>query len=85
MAEVKKTRKVKKLIGEVASISMQSTIKVVITDVISHPVYKKLVSKRKNILVHNDLELVVGDKVEIEETKPKSKLVRWVVIKKLEK
>lgn len=85
MSEAKKTRTIKNLTGEVKSISMLSTVKVEVTEVISHPVYKKLVSKNKKILAHNDLELAIGDKVEIAETKPISKLVRWKVIKKLEK
>jgi len=38
----------------------------------------------RNFLVHTDIELNEGDKVLIAESKPYSKLVSWVVIKKVD-
>jgi small subunit ribosomal protein S17 len=71
--------------GKVASVG---NIKTVIVEVISsyrHPLYKKAVRTTKRFAVHNEsLELKVGDKVRIQESKPISKTKHYIVVEKLQ-
>ena len=62
------------LIGKVVSTKMQKTAVVVVKREKPHPLYKKIVRKTKRFKVHNEnIEVKVGDKVRIEETRPISK------------
>ena len=74
--------KKRELEGVVVSSSMQSTVRVRVDTVHAHPVYRKVVNKKKIFFAHTNEELSVGDKVVIRESKPYSKNVRWVVISK---
>ena len=68
------------LIGKVVSTKMNSTVSVLVTRVVSHPVYKKRMKKYKKYLSH--VSSVVpkdGDIVKIVSTKPISKNKRWQV------
>ena len=68
------------LIGKVVSTKMDSTVSVLVTRVVSHPVYKKRIKKYKKYLSH--VSSVVpkdGDIVKIVSTKPISKNKRWQV------
>ena len=68
------------LIGKVVSTKMDSTVSVLVTRVVSHPVYKKRMKKYKKYLSH--VSSVVpkdGDIVRIVSTKPISKNKRWQV------
>lgn len=69
------------MIGKVISSKMNKTVVVEVERIIQHPIYKKRVRKTKNFLAHNELELKLGDFVEIVETKPMSKLKRFIVKK----
>lgn len=72
----------RELEGTVVSNSMVSTVRVRVDTAQRHPVYKKVVNKKKIYFAHTDQELNVGDKVTIIESKPYSKNVRWLVINK---
>ena len=75
-----KDKKRQNLIGKVVSTKMDSTVSVLVTRVVSHPVYKKRVKKYKKYLSH--VSSVVpkdGDIVRIVSTKPISKNKRWQV------
>ena len=75
-----KTRKRQNLVGRVVSTKMNDTVTVLVTRVISHPVYKKRVKKYKKFLTH--VSAIVpkeGDIVRIVSTKPISKEKRWQV------
>lgn len=72
----------RELEGIVVSNSMVSTVRVRVDTAQRHPVYKKVVNKKKIYFAHTDQELNVGDKVTIIESKPYSKNVRWLVINK---
>lgn len=74
--------KKRELEGVVVSSSMQSTVRVRVDTVHAHPVYRKVVNKKKIFFAHTNEELNVGDKVVIRESKPYSKNVRWIVINK---
>jgi small subunit ribosomal protein S17 len=70
----------KELTGKVVSNKMQDTVRVQVERVTKHPVYFKVINKRKIFFAHTDKELNVGDQVTIRECKPMSKNVRWIVI-----
>ncbi len=65
-------------IGEVVSTKMAKTIVVEVTRRVAHPVYKRIVSKRKKFYAHDEQQTAhVGDVVRIVECRPLSRLKRW--------
>ena len=57
---------------------MAKTIVVEVSRKAAHPVYKRVVTKRKKFYAHDEKnEAHVGDFVRLEETRPLSKLKRW--------
>ena len=78
----------KEMIGKVVSNKMQKTIVVEVTRKKSHHLYGRVISIRKKFYAHDEKnEAHVGDFVRIEETRPLSKLKRWVlkdILKKTE-
>lgn len=70
--------------GQVMSTKMQKTVIVEVTRLYQHPLYKKIVKKHKKYQAHNDnLPLKQGDVVVIQETRPRSKEKRFMVVKKI--
>jgi small subunit ribosomal protein S17 len=79
MADEKIVRKMEK-IGEVVSTKMAKTIIVVVTRRVPHPLYKRIVTKRKKFYAHDETgDAHVGDTVRIVESRPLSKLKRWTL------
>tara|TARA_B100002051_G_scaffold272038_1_gene307931 strand:- start:399 stop:665 length:267 start_codon:yes stop_codon:yes gene_type:complete len=75
-----KSRKRQSLVGKVVSTKMKDTVNVLVTRVISHPIYKKRVKKYKKYLSHvSAVSPKEGDIVKIVSTKPLSKNKRWQV------
>ncbi len=72
----------KELKGKVVSNKMQGTVRVRVDTTTSHPVYHKVINKKKIFFAHTDEELNIGDKVVIRESRPYSKNVKWIVIDK---
>ena len=67
-------------IGVVAGNSMKKTVSVVVERQVRHPLYKKIVRKKKKYLAHDEYEKCkVGDMVKIVQTRPLSKSKRWRV------
>ena len=65
-------------IGQVVSTRMNKTIVVEVSMRKSHALYRRVVSKSKKFYAHDENSTArVGDFVEIEETRPLSKLKRW--------
>jgi small subunit ribosomal protein S17 len=65
-------------LGSVVSNKMAKTIVVVVTRRVPHPLYKRIVTKRKKFYAHDEQGLAnVGDVVRIVECRPMSKLKRW--------
>ncbi|MBV9611090.1 MAG: 30S ribosomal protein S17 [Acidobacteriaceae bacterium] len=65
-------------VGEVISTKMAKTIVVEVTRRAAHPVYKRIVSKRKRFYAHDEQQTAqVGDVVRIIECRPLSRLKRW--------
>jgi small subunit ribosomal protein S17 len=79
MAEQEVVHKNEK-IGEVVSTKMAKTIVVQVTQRVSHPLYKRIVTQRKKFYAHDEAETAkVGDTVRIIESRPLSKLKRWTL------
>jgi small subunit ribosomal protein S17 len=67
--------------GVVVSDKQDKTIVVKVERRFTHPLFKKTVRRSKNYHAHDEANgFKVGDQVEIEETKPLSRLKRWVVV-----
>src|SRR5262245_46079443 len=65
-------------IGQVVSTKMSKTIVVEVIMKKAHPLYKRVIAKNKKFYAHDeDNTARVGDFVEIEETRPMSRLKRW--------
>ena len=65
-------------VGEVISTKMAKTIVVEVTRRVTHPVYKRIVTKRKKFYAHDEQQSAhVGDTVRIIECRPLSRLKRW--------
>ncbi len=63
---------------------MKDTVTVSVERYVKHPVYKKFQRLSKKYLVHNPGNTAqVGDRVTIRETKPMSKLKRFVLVETL--
>jgi len=76
-AEAKKSLKNEK-VGEVVSVKMQKTIVVEVSRRVPHPLYKRIIGKRKKFYAHDeDGKAKLGDVVRIIECRPLSKLKRW--------
>ncbi|MEX2044218.1 MAG: 30S ribosomal protein S17 [Opitutus sp.] len=69
------------IIGVVSSRSGDKSIKVVVPFKAPHPLYQKVVNRQTVLHVHDGKnETSEGDKVEIMETRPISRLKRWRVV-----
>ena len=65
-------------VGKVVSAKMEKTIVVEVTRRVPHPVYKRVISKRKKFYAHDEQSAAkIGDTVRIVECRPISKLKRW--------
>ncbi len=74
--ESRKTEK----IGEVVSTKMAKTIVVEVGRRVPHPIYKRIISKRKKFYAHDEQgEAKMGDIVRIIECRPLSKTKRWTL------
>ena len=74
------------LIGTVVSRSGDKTVKVTYAYKIPHPRYRKEINRKTVMNVHDEKnECGIGDKVQIMETRPISKIKRWRVVSILQK
>jgi small subunit ribosomal protein S17 len=65
-------------IGQVVSTKMQKTIVVEVTRRTSHPLYKRIIHKRRRFYAHDEESTAkTGDVVRIVECRPLSRLKRW--------
>jgi small subunit ribosomal protein S17 len=82
--ETRNTRKT--LVGVVTNRSGDKSIKVTIPFKVPHPRYKKVINRQTVLHVHDEKnETKPGDKVEVMETRPISRLKRWRVINVVER
>jgi len=79
--ENKKDSSKKQLVGEVLESLMDKTAVIKVERRFPHPMYKKYVTKSKKYYAHDpENQCSTGDLVRIEESKPISRLKRWVVV-----
>src|SRR5437016_3093727 len=65
-------------VGEVVSTKMAKTIVVEVSRRVPHPLYKRIIGKRKKFYAHDEEGTAkLGDLVRIIECRPLSKLKRW--------
>src|SRR5512140_3483149 len=68
-------------IGEVVSTKMEKTIVVEVSRRVPHPLYKRIIGKRKKFYAHDEQGTAnLGDVVRIVECRPLSKLKRWQLL-----
>jgi small subunit ribosomal protein S17 len=78
MAEAQKQLIKNEKVGTVVSNRMAKTIVIEVTRRVPHPVYKRIVTKRKKFYAHDEESSAkIGDVVRIIECRPMSKLKRW--------
>lgn len=76
----------KERIGRVVSNGMDKTVVVAIERRMSHPTYKKVITRSSRLFAHDeDNRCRVGDLVKVMETRPLSKKKRWRLAEVLEK
>jgi small subunit ribosomal protein S17 len=65
-------------VGQVVSTKMSKTITVEVSRRVPHPLYKRIVNKRKKFYAHDEESSAkMGDIVRIIESRPLSRLKRW--------
>lgn len=69
----------RRLTGVVTSNKMAKTVVVEVTRTFRHPLYRKVVHRSKRFMAHDELGCQIGDQVQIVESRPISRMKRWVV------
>ena len=73
-------------VGFVSSRSGDKSVKVTVAYKTPHPLYHKVVNRQTVLHVHDEKnETRVGDKVEVMETRPLSRLKRWRIVSVIQK
>lgn len=87
MSETSNSRNHRKdLVGVVTSRTGNKSVKVTLSYKVPHPLYRKEIKRKTVVHAHDETnQCAVGDKVEIMETRPLSKMKRWRVVRILEK
>ena len=76
----------RKIIGLVISKKNEKTCKIEIEKRYFHSLYNKRIKSTRSYLVHDEKnEANIGDRVQVIESKPLSKLKRWRMVKIIEK
>ncbi len=79
MGEARGRRKI--LVGDVVSDRMEKTVVVEVIHHLRHPVYKKMIRRRRRFKAHDEEKRCrVGDRVSLMETRPLSRDKRWRVV-----
>ncbi len=78
MADTKGKGNKSRKVGQVVSAKMDKTIVVQVTRRVQHPLYKRVVTRRKKFHVHDeDNTARPGDIVRVVESRPLSRRKRW--------
>ncbi len=76
----------KSMVGVVASNKMQKTVVVTVEYIGRHPLYRKIIHRRRHFLAHDEQGVCQeGDQVRIVETRPLSRTKRWRVAEVLKR
>ena len=72
----------KRLVGVVTSDKMDKTVTVVVERQYRHQLYEKVITATKKYMAHDEEnDCKIGDKVQIVESRPRSRRKRWDVEK----
>lgn len=71
---------IKKLTGIALTDSRDKTVKILVSRLRVHPIYKKRQYFRRTFLVHTDMEIKKGQKVTFASTRPISRRKSWKVV-----
>lgn len=75
----------KNLVGVVTSKTGDKSVKVTIAYKVPHPRFRKVINRKTVVHAHDEKnEAKAGDKVEIMETRPLSKMKRWRIVRIVE-
>jgi len=78
MSDQKAVSRKNEKVGEVVSTKMAKTIVVEVTRRAAHPLYKRVVTRRKRFYAHDEEGTArMGDIVRIIESRPLSRLKKW--------
>ncbi len=78
MSDQKAVSRRNEKVGQVVSTKMAKTIVVEVTRRVPHPLYKRVVTRRKRFYAHDEEGTAkMGDTVRILESRPLSRLKRW--------
>ena len=81
MADQQTTGLKNEKVGQVVSTKMQKTIVVEVSRRVPHPLYKRIINKRKKFYAHDEEGAAKpGDVVRIVECRPLSTLKRWRLV-----
>ncbi len=69
------------LTGRVIATKNAKTATVLVTRIVTHPIYGKKMKKEKKYQVHNENGVKIGETVKFIATKPISKTKKWRIIK----
>lgn len=76
----------RRLVGRVTSDKMQKTVVVEVTRLVIDPLYGKVVRRRARFKAHDEKnDAKIGDRVEIEESRPLSREKRWRLVRVVER
>jgi small subunit ribosomal protein S17 len=76
----------RRLVGRVTSDKMQKTIVVEVTRQVIDPLYGKVIRRRARFKAHDERnDAKIGDRVEVEESRPLSRDKRWRLVKVLDR
>ena len=76
----------KRRVGFAVADARHKTVSVRVERTVRHPLYKKVLRRRKRYLAHDELnDCKIGDRVVIEECRPLSKRKSWRVVEILER
>jgi len=80
MAEQQQASIKNEKVGQVVSTKMTKTIVVEVSRRVPHPLYRRIIAKRKKFYAHDEKGTArLGDVVRIVESRPLSKLKRWTL------
>lgn len=83
---IEQTASQRTMVGKVISDKMNKTIVVQIERKIKHPLYGKYVRRFSKMYVHDETNTChIGDMVKIKQSRPLSKLKRWVLLEVITK
>ncbi|MCK4234607.1 30S ribosomal protein S17 [candidate division WOR-3 bacterium] len=79
--EDRKRGKLKDRVGKVVKKSGDKSILVEVTRRVKHPVYGKILKKRKRFMVHDEENMAqIGDLIKFVDSRPFSKRKRWRIV-----